>query len=131
MEVLRIFSDNFCVKWGVSLKFYCKGTNVLIILAQDYILYGGFVMNKHIKECAEVFLRDQGRLFDEPVVFDVSEAEDFLEECFAQYCKNIKELKRVMDDEGMDVSGLSDAEIEEQLEVFKLDDNHGYFFVQA
>lgn len=61
-------------------------------------------MNKHIKECAEVFLRDQGRLFDEPVVFDVSEAEDFLEECFAQYCKNIKELKRVMDDEGMDVS---------------------------
>ena len=57
-------------------------------------------MNKHIKECAEVFLRDQGRLFDEPVVFDVSEAEDFLEECFAQYCKNIKELKRVMDDEG-------------------------------
>ena len=27
-------------------------------------------MNKHIKECAEVFLRDQGRLFDEPVVFD-------------------------------------------------------------
>ena len=88
-------------------------------------------MNKHIKECAEVFLRDQGRLFDEPVVFDVSEAEDFLEECFAQYCKNIMELKRVMDDEGMDVSGLSDAEIEEQLEVFKLDDNHGYFFVQA
>ena len=40
-------------------------------------------MNKHIKECAEVFLRDQGRLFDE------------------------------------------------QLEVFKLDDNHVYFFVQA
>lgn len=25
-------------------------------------------MNKHIKECAEVFLRDQGRLFDEPAL---------------------------------------------------------------
>lgn len=76
--------------------------------------------------CGSIFKRS-GKTFDEPVVFDVSEAEDFLEECFAQYCKNIKELKRVMDDEGMDVSGLSDAEIEEQLEVFKLDDNHGYF----
>ena len=45
--------------------------------------------------------------------------------------KNIKELKQVMDDEGMDISGMSDEEIEEQLEVFKLDDGHGYFFVEA
>ena len=44
-------------------------------------------MDKHIKECAAVFLRDQKRLFDEPVVFDVEEAEEFLEDCFAQYCK--------------------------------------------
>ena len=64
-------------------------------------------MDKHIKECAAVFLRDQKRLFDEPVVFDVEEAEEFLEDCFAQYCKNIKELKQVMDDEGMDISGMS------------------------
>ena len=80
-------------------------------------------MDKHIKECAAVFLRDQKRLFEE--------AEEFLEDCFAQYCKNIKELKQVMDDEGMDISGMSDEEIEEQLEVFKLDDGHGYFFVEA
>lgn len=88
-------------------------------------------MEKHIRECAEVFLRDQKRLFDEPVVYDVEEAEEFLEDCFAQYCKNIKELKQVMDDEGMDISGMSDEEIEEQLEVFKLDNNNGYFFVEA
>lgn len=88
-------------------------------------------MDKHIKECAAVFLRDQKRLFDEPVVFDVEEAEEFLEDCFAQCCKNIKELKQVMDDEGMDISDMSDEEIEEQLEVFKLDDGHGYFFVEA
>ncbi len=88
-------------------------------------------MQKHIRECAEVFLRDQKRLFDEPVVYDVEEAEEFLEDCFAQYCKNIKELKQVMDDEGMDISGMSDEEIEEQLEVFKLDNNNGYFFVEA
>ena len=43
-------------------------------------------MEKHMKECAKVFLRDQKKLFDEPVVYDLEEAEDFLEECFAQYC---------------------------------------------
>ena len=78
-----------------------------------------------------VFLRDKKKLFDEPVVYDLEEAEDFLEECFAQYCSNIKELRQIMDDEGMDVSELSDAELEEQLEVFKLDNNGGYFFVEA
>ena len=40
-------------------------------------------MEKHMKECAKVFLRDQKKLFDEPVVYDLEEAEDFLEECFA------------------------------------------------
>ena len=59
-------------------------------------------MEKHMKECAKVFLRDQKKLFDEPVVYDLEEAEDFLEECFAQYCSNIKELRQIMDDEGMD-----------------------------
>lgn len=88
-------------------------------------------MNKYIKECAKVFLRDQGKLFDEPVVFDVQEAEEFLDDCFAQYCSNIKELRKVMDEEGMDISELSDEELEQQLEVFKLDDNNGYFFVEA
>ena len=66
-------------------------------------------MEKHMKECAKVFLRDQKKLFDEPVVYELEEAEDILEECFAQYCSNIKE----------------------QLEVFKLDNNGGYFFVEA
>ena len=79
-------------------------------------------MEKHMKECAKVFLRDQKKLFDEPVVYDLEEAED---------CSNIKELRQIMDDEGMDVSELSDAELEEQLEVFKLDNNGGYFFVEA
>ena len=56
------------------------------------------------KACVETFLKNQGQLFDEPVVYDLEEAEDFLEECFAQYCSNIKELRQIMDDEGMDVS---------------------------
>ena len=48
----------------------------------------------------------------------------------AVYCKNIKELREVMDDEGMDVSDLSDDDLTEQLEVFKLD-NGAYLFVEG
>lgn len=87
-------------------------------------------MDKHIDECAKVFLRDQKQLFDEPVAYDVEEAKEFLEDCMAVYCKDIKELREVMDDEGMDVADLSNEELLEQLEVFKLD-NGGYFFVEG
>ena len=87
-------------------------------------------MDKHIVECAKVFLRDQKQLFDEPVAYDLDEAKEFLEDCMAVYCKDIKELREVMDDEGMDVCELSNDELLEQLEVFKLD-NGGYFFVEG
>ena len=87
-------------------------------------------MDKHIDECAKVFLRDQKQLLDEPVAYDLEEAKEFLEDCMAVYCKDIKELREVMDDEGMDVSDLSNDELLEQLEVFRLD-NGGYFFVEG
>ena len=87
-------------------------------------------MDKHIDECANVFLTDQNQLFDEPVAYDLEEAKEFLEDCMAVYCKDIKELREVMDDEGMDVSDLSNDELLEQLEVFRLD-NGGYFFVEG
>ena len=87
-------------------------------------------MDKHIDECAKVFLRDQKQLFDEPVAYDLEEAKEFLEDCMAVYCKDIKEIREVRDDEGMDVSDLSNDELLEQLEVFKLD-NGGYFFVEG
>ena len=87
-------------------------------------------MDKHIDECAKLFLRDQKQLFDEPVAYDLEEAKEFLEDCMAVYCKDIKELREVMDDEGMDVSDLSNDELLEQLEVFRLD-NGGYFFVEG
>lgn len=85
---------------------------------------------EHLDECAKVFLRDQKKLFDEEVVFDIDEAKEFLEECFATYCKDLKELRQLIDDEGIDATELSDEELEDQLEVFKLD-NGGYFFVEA
>ena len=87
-------------------------------------------MDKHIDECAKVFLRDQKQLFDEPVAYDLEEAKEFLEDCIEVYCKDIKELREVIDYECMDVSDLSNDELLEQLEVFKLD-NGGYFFVEG
>lgn len=87
-------------------------------------------MEKYLRECAEVFLKEQGKLFDEPVVADVSEAEEFLEDCFAQVFDNLDEVREYLEEEGMDVSELSDEELEEELEVFKLD-NGMYFVVEA
>lgn len=87
-------------------------------------------MEQYLLECAEVFLKEQGKLFDEPVVFDVEEAKEFLEECFAQVFENIDEVREYLEEEGMDVSELSDEELEDELEVFKLD-NGMYFVVQG
>ena len=50
-------------------------------------------MNEIDEMCAEVFLKDQGRLFDEPVAETVDEAMGFLADCFAQVFNSEKELK--------------------------------------
>ena len=41
-------------------------------------------MEQYLEECAEVFLKEQGKLFDEPVAETIEEAKEFLEDCFAQ-----------------------------------------------
>ncbi len=87
-------------------------------------------MGEYLDKCAEVFLKEQGKLFDEPVVETLEEAKDFLEDCFAQVFDSIEEVREYLDEEGMDVSGMSDEELEDELEVFKLDDGH-YFVVEA
>ena len=38
-------------------------------------------MNGYSEECLKVFLKEQGRLFDEPVAETLEEAEAFLEDC--------------------------------------------------
>ena len=80
--------------------------------------------------CAEVFLREQGKLFDEPVATNITEAIEFLEDSFAQEFKNIKQVREYLDELGMDTNGRSDRELEEELEVFKLPDGT-YFVVEA
>ena len=80
--------------------------------------------------CAEVFLKEQGKLFDEPVAENITEAIEFLEDCFAQEFKTIKEVREYLEEVGMDTEEMSNAELEEQLEVFKLPDGT-YFVVEA
>ena len=80
--------------------------------------------------CAKVFLEKQEQLFPRPVAETIEEAMEFLEDCFAQVFENIGEVREYLEEEGMDVSELSDEELEDELEVFKLD-NGMYFVVEA
>ena len=87
-------------------------------------------MEQYLEECEEVFLKDQGKLFDEPVAETIEEAKEFLEDCFAQVFENISEVRAYLDEEGMDVSGVSDEELADELEVFAISDGR-YFVVEA
>jgi predicted peroxiredoxin len=87
-------------------------------------------MEQYLEECAEVFLKEQGKLFDEPVAETIEEAKAFLEDCFAQVFENISDVRAYLDEEGMDVSGVSEEELADELEVFAISDGR-YFVVEA
>ena len=74
--------------------------------------------------------RNQGQLFDEPVAENYDEAEAFLEDCMAAVVDSIDEVRQYLDENGMDVEGLSDGELEEASEVFALP-NGQYLIVEA
>ena len=61
---------------------------------------------------------------------NLDEAEAFLDDCLAVVCDNLKEVKQYLDDSGMDISHMSDSEIEESSEVFLLPDGR-YLIVEA
>lgn len=73
---------------------------------------------------------EPGQLFDEPVAETLEEAEAFLEDCMASIVDSIEEVKEFLDQEGMDISGMSDEEIEEASEVFALPDGR-YLIVEG
>ena len=79
-------------------------------------------MYEYEEEILEIFLKMQGQLFDEPVAETLAEAEAFLEDCFAVVADNLDDVRAYMEEEGMDVEEMSDAELEEQSEVFALPD---------
>ncbi len=80
--------------------------------------------------CLETFLKNQGQLFDEPVAETKEEAEAFLEDCMAQVVPTIKDVRKYLDESGMDISGLADEEIEEASEVFPIPGG-GYLIVEG
>ena len=82
------------------------------------------------EEAVEVFLRDQGKLYDEPVAETPEEAQEFLEDCMAVEVKNIKEVRQYLDEAGADVSGMSDEDLEDACEVFAMPSG-GYLIVEG
>lgn len=77
-------------------------------------------MYEYDDEVLEVFLEKQGQLFPENVAESPEEAEEFLEDCMAVVCKNLREVKEYFDEAGTDIAGMSDDEILEAAEVFEL-----------
>lgn len=71
---------------------------------------------------AKTFLDNQEKLFDEPVATDISEAMEFLEDVMAVVVENAEELREYFEENGTDTEGMTDEELLESLEVFKLDD---------
>ncbi len=74
------------------------------------------------KTVLQCFLKNQSRLFPEPVAETEEEADEFLSDNCAVVCADIKEVREVLDESGMDVCGLSDEELLSEAEVFALPD---------
>ena len=77
-----------------------------------------------------VLLKKQLQLFDEPVAESMEEAEAFLEDCMAVVLDSIQEVQQFLEEEGMDVDGMTLEEIEEAAEVFPLP-NGQYLIVEG
>ena len=84
-------------------------------------------MNGYDELCLEYFLENQSQLFDERVAENLDDAQEFLEDCMAVVCRNIKEVRAYCEEEGADISYMDDEELEEASEVFSLPD--GRFLV--
>lgn len=87
-------------------------------------------MNEFDEECLNVFLENQSQLFEEAVAETLEDAEAFLEDCMAVVVENIDEVKEFLEEEGMDIQGMSDEELEEAAEVFPILDGR-YLIVEG
>lgn len=77
-------------------------------------------MRVYDDEVLEFFLNNQSQLFDEDVAETMDEADEFLEECMAQVVDSIDDVRDYFEE--MDLDGMSDEELEEASEVFKMPD---------
>lgn len=87
-------------------------------------------MNEYDEICLEYFLEHQLQLFDEKVAKNPEEAEEFLQDCMAVVCKNIREVRGYFEEEGADVAQMSDDDLEDASEVLPLPDGR-YLVVEG
>ena len=87
-------------------------------------------MNEYDEICLEYFLEHQLQLFDEKVAKNPEEAEEFLQDCMAVVCKNIRDVRGYFEEEGADVAQMSDDDLEDASEVFSLPDGR-YLVVEG
>ena len=77
-------------------------------------------MDLYDDEIVQCFLEKQEKLLGKIVFNNPEEATEFLEDCMAQVCENIQEVREYFDETGTDVEGMSDMDISEAEEVFAL-----------
>lgn len=77
-------------------------------------------MYEYDEEVLQTFLEKQSQLFAENVAENLEEAEAFLEDCMAVVVGSLKEVKEYFEEEGTDISGMTDEELKEQSEVFEV-----------
>lgn len=82
------------------------------------------------KDVVNCFLENQNQLFDEDVATTPAEAQDFLEDSMAVVVDDIEEVIEYFDEMGVDTDGMSEEEVEQQAEVFRLPDGR-YLVVNA
>ena len=87
-------------------------------------------MNGYSEECLRTFLKEQGKLFGEPVAENLEEAEAFLEDCMAVVVDSLEEVREYFEEEGVDVDGMAPEDLEEVSEVFPLPDGK-YLIVEG
>ncbi len=87
-------------------------------------------MEEYSEECLLTFLKKQDQLFDEPVAETLPEAEAFLEDCMAVVTDSLDGVRGYFEENGVDVEGMSDEELEEASEVFPLPDGR-YLIVEG
>lgn len=77
-------------------------------------------MYEYDEEVLRVFLKKQLQLFDEPVAETREEAEAFLEDCMAVVVDSLDEVREYFEENGTDISDMSDEDLEDASEVFAM-----------
>lgn len=95
------------------------------------MMKGYVTMENFDKECLQVFLENQTKLFKEPVVRTMGETNEYLQEIMAVVVDSKKEVVKYFEENGADIAGMSEDEIIHQAEVFPLRKTGRYLIVEA